>query len=302
MQQIFLGEHIMRNDDQRRRSNEGRYSDQRSGKDYRSESSGGSWQTRPDADAPYDPGVPLFEGRQERRNQFERSNYGNMDDSGHRGGYDRQSPPWGQRDEEYGRGDRHSRETGYGGYSGEYGYGGESERFGGYSGGRSHGYGTGAGQGGQAGGFERGSPGRESYQRGSSFDDEYGRAYGESGFMGGRGRGAYQQRSPGTLPKGYQRSDERIREDICESLSYSGLDVSDVTVDVSNGQVSLSGTVKDRRDKHAIENCADRCLGVHDVDNRIRVSRDSGADQTGQQASGMSGSGATGGNQPSRGK
>ena len=217
----------MRNDDRGRRRDDGRYSDLGRGGDR-------SQQARPDSEASYEPGVPLFEGRQERRNQFERSNYG-----------------YSEEPDDY-------------------------ERFGGYGGGRGHGYGTGAGQAGQAGGFERGSPGRDAYERGSDFDDEYGRAYGESGFAGGHGREAYAQRQyskPVTLPKGYQRSDERIREDICESLSYSGLNVSEVSVEVSNGEVTLSGTVKDRRDKYAIENRADHCLGVRDVENRIRVER-----------------------------
>lgn len=67
------------------------------------------------------------------------------------------------------------------------------------------------------------------------------------------------------------RSDERVREDLCERLSHSGLDVSDVSVDVSDGVVALEGTVPDRRTKHAIEDCADDCLGVTDIQNRIRV-------------------------------
>ena len=76
------------------------------------------------------------------------------------------------------------------------------------------------------------------------------------------------------FPKGYVRSDARIQEDVCERLSDSGWDVSDVSVRVSEGRVLLEGTVDDRRIKHAIENCADDCAGVQDVENRIRVVRD----------------------------
>ncbi len=78
------------------------------------------------------------------------------------------------------------------------------------------------------------------------------------------------------LPKGYTRSDERLREDVCERLAHSGLDVGDVSVSVSEGRVTLEGAVKDRASKHAIENCVDDCLGVQDIDNRIRVNRDGG--------------------------
>lgn len=74
-------------------------------------------------------------------------------------------------------------------------------------------------------------------------------------------------------PKGYQRSDERIREDICDRLmrASSHIDSSDVTVQVQGAKVVLEGTVPARRMKHAIEDVADSCLGVQDIDNRIRV-------------------------------
>ena len=114
------------------------------------------------------------------------------------------------------------------------------------------------------------------------FDDIYGRGYGEGGFADGVGmdtgpdlaRRAASNRSRRTLPKGYQRSDERIREDVCEQLSHSGLDVSDVSVEVSQGEVTLEGNVRDRYLKHAVENCADGCLGVKDVHNHLRVKRE----------------------------
>jgi BON domain len=75
-------------------------------------------------------------------------------------------------------------------------------------------------------------------------------------------------------PKGYQRSDERLREDISERLmDASYIDSSDVTVAVSGAKVVLEGTVPERRMKHAIEDLADACPGVLDIENRIRVSR-----------------------------
>lgn len=62
-------------------------------------------------------------------------------------------------------------------------------------------------------------------------------------------------------PKGYQRSDERIREDICERLMrHHHIDSSEVTVEVKDAKVVLEGTVPDRRMKHAIEDLADACL------------------------------------------
>jgi hypothetical protein len=75
-------------------------------------------------------------------------------------------------------------------------------------------------------------------------------------------------------PKGYRRSDERIREDLCEALmAETHLDASEVTVDVREGNVTLEGIVPERRMKHAIEDIAAAIRGVFDVVNRIRVVR-----------------------------
>jgi len=94
-----------------------------------------------------------------------------------------------------------------------------------------------------------------------------------------------------TGPKGYTRSDDRIREDISERLMLAdGIDSSEVTVSVKDGRVSLEGTVPTRGMKHAIEDLADYTAGVTDVDNRIRVEREGqSAASTGvQSASGIS--------------
>jgi len=73
-------------------------------------------------------------------------------------------------------------------------------------------------------------------------------------------------------PKGYKRSDERIKEDISEHLMHSAhIDASEVTIEVKDGKVTLEGTVLERRMKHAIEDMAEACPGVMDVENRIRV-------------------------------
>jgi hypothetical protein len=75
-------------------------------------------------------------------------------------------------------------------------------------------------------------------------------------------------------PKGYQRSDERLREVISERLMEArDIDSSEVTVAVSGAKVVLEGTVPERRMKHAIEDLADACPGVQDIENRIRVQR-----------------------------
>jgi len=84
-----------------------------------------------------------------------------------------------------------------------------------------------------------------------------------------------QRRPRNRGPRNWQRSDERIREDICERLSaLDDVDVSDVGVAVEQGRATLTGTVRERFHKHWIEDVADDCIGVREVENRIRVKRD----------------------------
>ncbi|WP_197041552.1 CBS domain-containing protein [Chondromyces apiculatus] len=75
-------------------------------------------------------------------------------------------------------------------------------------------------------------------------------------------------------PKGYKRSDDRIREELCDKLSdHPVVDSSDVEVKVQGGEVTLTGTVTERRHKHLIEQLAEAISGVTDVRNEVRVKR-----------------------------
>ena len=75
-------------------------------------------------------------------------------------------------------------------------------------------------------------------------------------------------------PKGWQRSDERILDDVCQQLADEpGIDPTDVSVAVSAGRVALTGTVPDRGMKYRIEDLVESRSGVLEVDNRLRVAR-----------------------------
>jgi hypothetical protein len=51
----------------------------------------------------------------------------------------------------------------------------------------------------------------------------------------------------GRGPRGYQRSDERIKEEVCERLTRHGqVDASDVEVRVEAGEVTVQGSVPTR--------------------------------------------------------
>lgn len=76
----------------------------------------------------------------------------------------------------------------------------------------------------------------------------------------------------GRGPKGYRRSDARIREEICDRLmTHPDIDASDMELSVDNGIVTLNGTVEDRHEKRLAEYIAEDALGVDDVDNRLKV-------------------------------
>jgi BON domain-containing protein len=104
-----------------------------------------------------------------------------------------------------------------------------------------------------------------SYRQGYRGATYRGPSYGSTGAGSGM-----RQRSRG--PKGYQRSDERLKEDISERLMEAyDIDSSEVTVEVSGAKVTLEGSVPSRHMKHAIEDLVDACPGVQDIENRVRV-------------------------------
>lgn len=77
----------------------------------------------------------------------------------------------------------------------------------------------------------------------------------------------------GKGPKGYKRSDERIREDVNEALYRDHrIDASDIEVTVKDTVVTLMGTVEERQMKRLAEDVAENCSGVTDVINQLRVS------------------------------
>ena len=76
----------------------------------------------------------------------------------------------------------------------------------------------------------------------------------------------------GLGPRGYRRSDERIREDVCDALYRSPLvDARDVEVTVSEGVVKLEGSCEDRLSKREAEICIEFVPGVKDVINEIQL-------------------------------
>lgn len=196
---------------------------------------------------------------------------------------------------QYGRSDQRS---GYpehqGGYGGQGGY--REASFGGPYGQTGYGYGYGYGTaqpgignlGSEASDFEGGAFGgaRESGRRGNSA----GRGnWSGSGWGGNTGTATRRNRGP----KGYTRSDDRIREDLSDRLmQHDHIDPSDLEVQVRNGEVTLSGTVCCRAEKYHAEELAESIAGVKDVNNQLRVkSRDQSSSEHESHSSGSTNGG-----------
>ncbi len=106
-------------------------------------------------------------------------------------------------------------------------------------------------------------------------EPEYGYERPGARWGSGDSRAAYDRESgpyAGRGPKGYQRSDERIREDVNERLTDDDrIDASGIEVAVTGGEVTLTGTVESRRTKRHAEDLAESVRGVRDVHNQLRV-------------------------------
>lgn len=105
-----------------------------------------------------------------------------------------------------------------------------------------------------------------------------------------QGRDSQQRDFRGKGPKGFRRSDARTREIICEHLTeHPHIDASEIEVEVSEGEVRLSGCVGDRRTKYAVEELVEHCAGAADIDNQLRVQRREEREQAQELASGRPG-------------
>lgn len=83
----------------------------------------------------------------------------------------------------------------------------------------------------------------------------------------------------GRGPKGYIRSDERIRDDVNDRLTEDWqLDASNISVTVESGEVTLNGTVAMRSAKRRAEDIVEDISGVKHVQNNLRVAETAATD------------------------
>jgi hypothetical protein len=108
-------------------------------------------------------------------------------------------------------------------------------------------------------------------------------------------REAGQHRGRG--PKGYQRSDARILEDVNDRLTEDPhVDASEIDVRVENREVTLSGMVNSRFEKRHAEDITEAVSGVTHVQNNLRIQQaaDAGIAGTMMSGAGAAGAGSTG--------
>ena len=78
-------------------------------------------------------------------------------------------------------------------------------------------------------------------------------------------------------PKNYKRSDDRIFEEVCETLmKHHSVDATNIGVKVTDGVVYLSGKIESRRSKKIAELIIEDLPGVQDVRNELNVIRNEG--------------------------
>lgn len=113
------------------------------------------------------------------------------------------------------------------------------------------------------GGAQRGSSGRSGWQG----------DFGSGGASNRDSRFQSQEGFAGKGPRGYQRSDDRIKEEVSEALAdHAGIDASDIEVSVEGGMVTLTGGVSDRYAKRIAVEAVEDLRGVKDVHNQLRIS------------------------------
>ena len=122
------------------------------------------------------------------------------------------------------------------------------------------------------GGYEPGPGSRQQNRYGSQGYDSGGYRQHQTGLGGAQGLETRRGPHRGKGPQGFVRSDERVRELVCEALTDDDeVDATHMEVTVKNGEVMLSGTVDDREMKRRAEDCVERCPGVRDVHNQLRI-------------------------------
>ena len=212
--------------------------------------------------------IPDDRGRDERYARRARPDYGDFND------YDRPYQRGGEylsdRDVPYRTRRRHGfhqpwRVSGIGSAAGYAGTGGPGWTSGGFG---DPGYNT-SGFDSPDYGASRANPGSFNEPLTMHFSREPLGSYGPD-FEGSANVGGYR----GKGPRNFTRSDERIREMVCERLTDDDrIDASEIDLQVQEGRVVLTGTVPSREMKWMAEDVVEQVVGSEKIENRLRTTR-----------------------------
>lgn len=98
--------------------------------------------------------------------------------------------------------------------------------------------------------------------------------WGQSNIRSNVQSSSFDRNFSGRGPKGWTRSDEKIRDEICMCLEqHSRIDASEIEVDVKDGVVTLKGNIHDRPAKRLAEDLIENLPGVRDVQNQLTVDK-----------------------------
>ena len=143
------------------------------------------------------------------------------------------------------------------------------------------------------GGYGQGGTGQSGFGQSGFGQGSYGQggqqSWGQSQHQSSSGSHDPAQEGPftGRGPRGYRRSDERIREDVCELLTRHGeIDASSMEVDVRQGTVILRGMADSGRTRRLTEELVEGVAGVNDVENQLRVNQRTGYTDTSNEMQG----------------
>jgi osmotically-inducible protein OsmY len=111
----------------------------------------------------------------------------------------------------------------------------------------------------------------------NSYEQQFNRHYGEEESKRFPESGTnYDMRGmhSGKGPRNYRRSDERLKELICERLTADPhVDATDIVIEVRDSEAIIGGTVNDKQMKRRAEEIIDEIKGITQVENRIRVNK-----------------------------
>jgi hypothetical protein len=110
------------------------------------------------------------------------------------------------------------------------------------------------------------------YGQSQYYGEPFARGYFKERYYGAREAWMRQGPYTGRGPSNYQRSDERIKDEIADRLTHHGqVDARKIQIEVQEGVVTLRGPVDSRQMKRMAEDTVESVPGVQDINNELTI-------------------------------